>query len=101
MQSLISTTSTTSGAEETSGFLCCVEFLPDNPVPKMSKSWSSLQQNLWHVIFFHALLSIVSKENPRNGDRSIAGDRRFSFVAEVGVLLQCAEDLVPMRSVAA
>ena len=31
---------------ETSGFLCCVEFLSDSPVPKVSESWSSLQQYL-------------------------------------------------------
>ena len=54
------------------------------------------------LLFHGRLLTIVGTvEDTRNGNRSVAGDRRFSFVAEVDVLLQCVEDLVPMRSVAA
>ena len=71
-RSLISATCTSSGAEETSGLLRKIEILSYSPVPRMSESWSSLQQYLRHLVFFNCLLSIVTNvETARDGDRSI------------------------------
>ena len=56
--------------------------------------------NLRYLVFFNCFLSIVIiVENARNGDRSIACDSRHSVLAEVSVLEQCIENLVPVWSV--
>ena len=59
------------GPKKPRDFLGKIEILSDSPVPRMSESWSSLQQYLRYLILFNCFLSIVIiVENSRDGDRS-------------------------------
>ena len=52
------------------------------------------------ILFHCCLLTIIRYvENTRNGDRSVARDRRLSVLAEIHVLFLCIENLVPVWSV--
>ena len=97
-RSLLSATCATSWAEEASSLLCGFELLSDGAVSRLPIRWSSLQEYVWQFILLHnRLLAIVRHaEDPWDGRRSVARDRRVSILAEVDVFLKGAENLVPV-----